>query len=104
MSISFIAANDFQSPPVAPAAETFAMVSADQTAFPRLFPYSLTAFKTGLSGNFPVFNLADISIKGAAKAVIQAGLAGGGATVSAAAARASVIVRQSCAIPLTIAI
>jgi hypothetical protein len=102
MSISFVAASDFQ--PVAPVPETFALLIADQTAFPRLFPYSLTAFKTGLSGNLPGFNLADPAIKCAAQAIIQAALVGGGATVAAATARAIVIVRQTCAIPLVIAI
>ena len=104
MSINFVAATDFQQPPVAPAAETFALAAADITAFPRLFPYSLTAFKTGLSGNSPGFNFEDHVIKSVAQAIIQAGLVGGGSSVSAATARAIVIVRQTCAIPLTVAI
>jgi hypothetical protein len=102
MAINFIVAMDFQ--PAAPAPETFALLSADITAFPRLFPYSLNAFKTGLAGNLPGFSLADREIKCAAQAIIQAGLVGGGASVSAATARAIVIIRQSCAIPLVIAI
>jgi hypothetical protein len=104
MSVSFVAASDFQQPSVAPAPETFALVSADQTAFPRLFPYSLTSFKTGLAGNLPGFNLGDNAIKCAAQAVIQAELVGGGASVSAAAARASDIIKHSCTRQLTIAI
>jgi hypothetical protein len=104
MAISFIAASDFEHPAFAPAPETFALTSNDQTAFPRLFPYSLTAFKTGIAGNSPGFNFGDNSIKCAAQAVIQAGLIGGGASVEEAAARASVIIGQSCAISLVIAI
>jgi hypothetical protein len=88
MAISFIAATDFQHQ--APEAETFALVSADLTAFPRLFPWSLADFKTGLAGNLPGFNLGCDLIKCAAQAVIQAGLVGGGASVSAAAARIAV--------------
>ena len=104
MSVSFVCNTDFQTPPTAPAAETFALVSADQTAWPRLFPYSMTAFKVGLAGNIPGFNLSDPVIRGVAQALIQAALVGGGSSVSAATARAAVIVRQECAIPLTIAI
>ena len=102
MAINFVAATDFHSS--APEAETFALLSADQTAFPRLFPFSLTDFKLGLDGNLPGFNLADPAIKCAAQAIIQAALVGGGASVSASAARASDIVKQSCALQLTILI
>jgi hypothetical protein len=104
MSISFVCNTDFQNPPIAPAAETFALVSADQTAFPRLFPYSLSVFKNGITGYLPGFNLADPEIKSAVQAIIQSALIGGGASVSAAAARAIVIARQSCAIQLVVAI
>jgi hypothetical protein len=105
MSISFIAQTDFQETPVAPAPETFALVLADQSAFPRFFPYSMTDFKTGLVGDFAAFDLGDHEvIKGAMQALIQAGLVGGGATVSAATARARTIIAQDCAIPLAIAI
>jgi hypothetical protein len=102
MSINFVVARDFQSPPVAPAAET--LVSADIAAFPRLHSNSLTAFKTGLSGNLPGYNFGDPAIKSAAQAIIQAALVGGGATVAAATARASDIVNQSCALKLVVAI
>ena len=102
MSINFVAATDFHS--LAPASETFDLLSADITAFPRLFPFSLADLKAGLSESLPGFSLADPAIKCAAQAIIQAGLIGGGATVAASAARASVIIRQSCAIPLVIAI
>jgi hypothetical protein len=102
MPVNFVAATDFHSS--APAAETFDLVSADITAFPRLFSFSLADLKAGLSGNLPGFSLSDNAIKCAAQAIIQAGLIGGGATVAASAARASVIIRQSCAIPLVIAI
>jgi len=102
MAISFTAARDFQS--TAPDAETFDLVSADITAFERLFPYSLTAFKAGLAGNLPGYNFADPEIKCAARAIIQSGLVGGGASVSDAAARSQVIIRQSCALHLAIAI
>jgi hypothetical protein len=102
MAISFVAANDFHSS--APDAETFDLVTADQIAFPRLFPYSLTAFKTGLAGNLPGYNFADPEIKCAARAIIQSGLVGGGSSVDAAAARASVIIMQSCALQLAIAL
>jgi hypothetical protein len=104
MAISFVAAMDFQHPSDAPAPETFALVGADQTAFPRLFPFSLADLKTGLAGNLPGYNLADNAIKCAVQAVIQAGLVGGGSSVAAAEARASVIIRQTCAIQLALAI
>ena len=102
MSINFIAARDFEHQ--APEAETFDLLSADITAFPRLFPWSLADFKIGLSGNLPGFNLGDREIQCAVQAIIQAALVGSGAGVAAAAVRAAVIVRQSCAIPLVIAI
>jgi hypothetical protein len=101
MSINFVAATDFHSS--APEAETFALVSADITAFERLFPYSLTAFKAGLAENLPGFNFADPEIKCAARAIIQSGLVGGGSSVDAAA-RARDIIGQSCALQLTIAL
>ena len=102
--LSFVAARDFQHPSAAPAPETFELASADQLAFPRLFPYSLTALKTGLSGNLPGFGLDANAIKFAVQALIQAALVGGGASVSDAAARAGEIIGQSCALQLTIAI
>jgi hypothetical protein len=104
MSISFVAPRDFHQPPVAPAPETFELLSADKTAFARLFPFSLAAFKTGLAGNLPGFNFSDNEIKMAAQAIVQAGLIGGGASAAAAAARASDIVSHSCARELAIAI
>ena len=88
MSINFVAARDFEHQ--APEAETFDLLSADITAFPRLFPWSLADFKIGLSGNLPGFNLGDREIQCAVQAIIQAALVGGGASVVAAAARASV--------------
>jgi hypothetical protein len=45
-----------------------------------------------------------MAIKCAAQAVIQAGLIGGGASVAAATLRAQVIIRQSCANHLVIAL
>jgi hypothetical protein len=102
MSINFVASMDFHSS--APEAETFALSNEDQTAFARLFPFSLSAFKTGLAENLPGFSLADPEIKCAARAIIQSGLVGGGASVSAAAARSQVIIRQSCALRLTLEI
>jgi hypothetical protein len=104
MAISFIAATDFQHPAFSRSPETFALTSADQTAFPRLFPWSLGAFKTGLAGNSPGYNLSDPAIKSASQSIIQSALVGGGASVSAAALRANDIIRQSCAIQLVIAI
>jgi hypothetical protein len=77
MSITFVAATDFQNFLPAPAAETFALASADQTAFPRFFPYSLTSFKTGLYTYPPGYNLGDQAIRATAKAIIQAALLGG---------------------------
>jgi hypothetical protein len=103
MSISFVCATDFQSP-VAPVAETFSLAAADKTAFPRLHRHSLTSFKTGIAGNLPGYNFSDPAIKYVAQSLIQSALVGGGASVSAATARADVIVRQECAIPLVIAI
>jgi hypothetical protein len=82
MSISFVAPRDFHQPPVAPAPETFELLSADKTAFARLFPFSLAAFKTGLAGNLPGFNFSDNEIKMAAQAIVQAGLIGGGASAA----------------------
>jgi hypothetical protein len=102
MSVNFVAATDFHSS--APEAETFALASEDQAASARLFPFSLSAFKTGLAGNLPGYNFSDPEIKFAARAIIQSGLVGGGSSVDAAAARASVIIRQTCAIQLAIAI
>jgi hypothetical protein len=105
MSINFVAPDDFQHsslPP--PAAETFALASADQTAFPRFFPYSLTSFKTGLSANAPGFNMGDPVIRTAAQAIIQAALVGGGISIGTATTRASTIIKQTCAKQLAIAI
>ena len=102
MSITFVAATDFQDPP--PPAETFSLVSADQTAFPRFFPYSLTSFKTGLSTNAPGVNMGDPVIRAIAQAIIQAALVGGGASIGAAATRAQILVWQTCALQLVIAI
>jgi hypothetical protein len=105
MSITFVAATDFQNSSLpAPAAETFALASADQTAFPRFFPYSLTSFKTGLSTNAPGFNMGDPVIRTAAQAIIQAALVGGGASIGTATTRADTIVRQTCARELLTAI
>jgi hypothetical protein len=104
MSISFIAASDFQNFVTPPVAETFALVSADQTAFPRFFPYSLTSFKAGLSTNARGFNMGLPVIRAAAQAIIQAALVGGGADLGTATTRADTIVRQTCATPLVVAI
>jgi hypothetical protein len=79
-------------------------VTADITAFSRLFPWSLSIFKNGLSGYLPGFNFADPAIKCVAQAIIQAGLIGGGASATAATVRAAEIVAQSCARQLVIAI
>jgi hypothetical protein len=105
MSISFIAPDDsLHTSLLAPAAETFALASADQTAFPRFFPYTLTSFKTGLSANAPGFNMGDQVIRTAAQACIQAALVGGGASIGTATTRASNIIKQTCAKELVIAI
>ncbi|MDQ6869467.1 MAG: hypothetical protein M3178_14225 [Pseudomonadota bacterium] len=105
MSITFIAATDFQDSSLpGPAAETFALVSADQTAFPRFFPYSLTSFKTGLSANAPGYNMGDPVIYSVSQRIIQAALVGGGASIGTAATRASTIIKQTCAKQLVIAI
>jgi hypothetical protein len=87
MSISFVVAKDFQ--PIAPAAETFALVAADQTAYARLHPHSLTGLKTGTTGFLPGYNLGDPALRSEAQAIIQAALVGGGATVAAATLRAA---------------
>ena len=104
MSISFIAATDFQSSSIPPAAETFSLAAADITAFPRLFPYSLTVFKNGMATNTPGFNLGIQTIQTAAQAIIQAALVGGGASIGTATTRASTIIKQTCAAQLVIAI
>jgi hypothetical protein len=105
MSINFVAADDaLDSSLPSPAAETFALASADQTAFPRFFPYSLTSFKTGRSANAPGFNMGDPVIRATAQAIIQAALIGGGASISTATTRASNIIKQTCAKQLVIAI
>jgi hypothetical protein len=104
MSISFVVATDFQNAAPAPAAETFSLVAADKTAFSRLHPHSLTGFKNGIAGTLPGYNFGDPAIKSVAQAIIQSALIGGGSSVAAATARADVIVRQSCAIQLVIAI
>jgi hypothetical protein len=104
MSINFVAATDNNFSP-APAAEIFSLISADQTAFPRFFPYSsLTSFKTGLSPNAPAFNMGDPVIRAIAQGIIQAALIGGGASIGAAATRAQILVWQTCAIQLVTAI
>jgi hypothetical protein len=102
LSISFVVVKDFQ--PIPPAAETFALVLADQTAFARLHPHSLTGFKNGTVGFLPGYNFGDPAIKSEAQALIQAALVGGGATVAAATLRAADIINQSCALRLVAAI
>ncbi|MDQ6868820.1 MAG: hypothetical protein M3178_10605 [Pseudomonadota bacterium] len=105
MTITFTAASDFQNSALpAPAPETFSFAGADITAFPRLFPYSLTEFKTGLSANAPGFNMGDKVIQSVCEHIIQVALVGGGASIAAAATRAGVIARQTVARQLVTAI